>query len=205
MIVDDHAIVRRGIIDLIATCDDIVVVGEAADGSEALAIVRETRPDIVLMDLSMPDVDGVEATRSICTSVPTTQVIVLTSLGDQESILAALDAGAVGYLLKHSEPDTILSAIRVARDGGSPIDPVAARALLLNRSRQRPVKENPLTDREREVLLAVRSGLANKQIARSLGISERTVKAHLTSVFQRIGVSDRTQAALWAQRHLPQD
>jgi DNA-binding NarL/FixJ family response regulator len=205
VIVDDHAIVRRGVIDLIATCDDIVVVGEAGDGGEALEVVSETRPDVVLMDLSMPGVDGIHATRSICASMPAVQVIVLTSLGDQESILAALDAGAVGYLLKHSQPDTILSAIRVARDGGSPIDPIAARAMLLNRSRQRPATDNPLTEREREVLLAVRSGLANKQIARSLGISERTVKAHLTSVFQRISVSDRTQAALWAQRNLPPD
>jgi DNA-binding NarL/FixJ family response regulator len=206
VIVDDHAIVRRGVIDLIATCDDITVVGEASDGREALAVVRETTPNVVLMDLSMPDIDGVEATRSICASMSTVQVIVLTSLGDQESILAALDAGAIGYLLKHSEPDTILSAIRVAHEGGSPIDPVAARAMLLNRARSRPAAtQSPLTDREREVLLAVRSGLANKQIARALGISERTVKAHLTSVFQRIGVSDRTQAALWAQRQLPPD
>jgi DNA-binding NarL/FixJ family response regulator len=205
VIVDDHAIVRRGVIDLIATCDDIVVVGEAGDGSEALDVVRETTPDVVLMDLSMPGVDGINATRSICASMPNVQVVVLTSLGDQESILAALDAGAVGYLLKHSQPDTILSAIRVAREGGSPIDPIAARAMLLNRSRPRPAVDNPLTEREREVLLAVRSGLANKQIARSLGISERTVKAHLTSVFQRIGVGDRTQAALWAQRNLPPD
>jgi DNA-binding NarL/FixJ family response regulator len=204
VIVDDHAIVRRGVIDLIATSTDIVVVGEAADGGEALAVVLESEPDVVLMDLSMPGVDGVQATRQICAARPSTQVIVLTSLGDQESILAALDAGAVGYLLKHSEPDTILAAIRTATEGGSPIDPVAARAML--RSRTRPsAPDNNLTDRETEVLLAVRRGLANKQIARVLGITERTVKAHLTSVFQRIGVTDRTQAALWAQRHLPAD
>jgi DNA-binding NarL/FixJ family response regulator len=202
LVVDDHAIVRRGVIDLIGTCDDIEVVGEAADGKEALDVARRTEPDVVLMDLSMPGVDGVQATRDICAAVPGTQVIVLTSLGDQDSILRAIEAGAVGYLLKHSEPDTILSAIRVATQGGSPIDPLAARAMLLGRSRP-PAIENDLTAREAEVLLAVRSGMANKQIARALGITERTVKAHLTSVFQRIGVSDRTQAALWAQRNLP--
>jgi DNA-binding NarL/FixJ family response regulator len=204
LIVDDHAIVRRGVIDLIKTCPDILAVGEAEDGAGALEIARATRPDVVLMDLSMPGVDGVTGTRLICSELPDTQVIVLTSLGDQESILAALDAGAVGYLLKHSAPDAILSAIRVATQGGSPIDPVAARAMLLGRSRPKSL-ESDLTPREVEVLLAVRRGLANKQIARALGISERTVKAHLTNVFQRIAVSDRTQAALWAQRHLPAD
>ena len=203
LIVDDHVVVRSGLEQLLATTDDIELVATAANGLEAIARVEEFGPDVVLMDLSMPEMDGVEATRQIAERFPDSHVLVLTSFSDQTRILDALEAGADGYLLKHAEPDDIADAIREVHAGGSPLDPKAARTLLESRRTAR--SEPQLTDREREVLLLVRDGLANKQIARRLGIAERTVKAHLTSVFQRLGVTDRTQAALWASAHLTSD
>jgi DNA-binding NarL/FixJ family response regulator len=199
-VVDDHVIVRNGLEQLLATTDDIELVGMASNGLEALDLVAELKPDVVLMDLSMPEMDGVEATRRIVAEHPGVRVLVLTSFSDQSRIMDALRAGAEGYLLKHSEPDEIAAAVRAVHEGGSPLDPKAARVLL--DSRRTSAETDTLTDREREVLLLVRGGLANKQIARKLGISERTVKAHLTNVFQRLGVTDRTQAALWASEHL---
>ena len=204
LIVDDHVIVRTGLEALLATAEGIEIVGSAADGQEAVALVAELRPDVVLMDLSMPVMDGVEATRRITEAVPGTRIVVLTSFGDQTRILDALHAGADGYLLKHTEPEAIIQGIRAAAEGGSPLDPKAARALLDARARPRAAATTTLTDREKEVLGLVCAGLANKQIARRLGISERTVKAHLGNVFQRIGAADRTQAALWAREHLPE-
>lgn len=201
VIADDHQVVRSGLQQLLATTPDILMVGAAANGVEVLAIVGELRPDVVLMDLSMPGIDGVEATRRLSVEYPASRVLVLTSFSDQTRILSALEAGADGYLLKDADPDDIAEAIRSVHRGESPLDPKAARVLLESRRIRRETV--PLTDREREVLGLVRDGLANKQIARRLGISERTVKAHLTSVFQRLGVSDRTQAALWASEHLP--
>jgi len=198
VVVDDHAVVRGGLTQLLAGVADLSVVGTAADGAEALEVVRRTRPDVVLMDLQMPGVDGVSATRSIVAE-QLADVLVLTSYADAERIVGALDAGAVGYLLKDAEPDDILDGIRAVARGESPIHPRAARELLATR---RPSADMPdLTPREREVLALVREGLANKQIARRLGITERTVKAHLTSIFATIGVGDRTSAALWAERH----
>ena len=151
------------------------------------------------MDLSMPVLDGVEATRRIVAADPDAHVVVLTSFGDNRRILDALDAGASGYLLKHAEPDELLAAIRAAAAGDAPLDPKAARVLLDER-RGLGADARTLSPREEEVLRLVAAGPANKQIARQLGISERTVKAHLTNVFARIGVTDRTQAALWAER-----
>jgi DNA-binding NarL/FixJ family response regulator len=153
------------------------------------------------MDLSMPEVDGIEATRRIVAADPDARVVVLTSFSDTRRILDALDAGAIGYVLKHAGPDEVLGAVRAAAAGGSPLDPKAARALLESQRGRRPADE--LTPREREVLRLVAGGLANKLIARRLGITERTVKAHLTNIFAAIGVTDRTQAALWAHDHLP--
>jgi DNA-binding NarL/FixJ family response regulator len=200
VLVDDHAVVRRGLTDLLASTPDIEVVGTASDGAEAQQVVARTRPHVVLMDLQMPGTDGVAATRAIVASQSDAQVLVLTSFSDSERILAALDAGAVGYLLKDADPDDVIEGVRAVVRGESPLHPKAARELLLarNRSAERPAQ---LTPREADVLRLVRVGLANKQIGRRLGISERTVKAHLTSAFQRIGVQDRTQAALWAERH----
>lgn len=202
VLVDDHLIVRRGLEELLSTAGDIEVVGSAADGLEAVTMVESTRPDVVLMDLSMPVLDGVEATRRIVAEVPGTRVVVLTSFGDQHRILDAMSAGADGYLLKHTEPEALFAAIRAAAEGGSPLDPKAARVLLdakLNHSDA----ATTLTGRETEVLRLVRDGMANKAIARTLGITERTVKAHIGSIFQRIGVTDRTQAAVWAVENLP--
>ncbi len=195
-IADDHAIVRQGLERLFSTTDDIELVGTAASGRLAVELVADLSPDVILMDLSMPDGDGVEATAEIVASGSPTRVVVLTSFGEESRIVDAINAGAQGYLLKHIDPDDLIEAVRSAARGDAPFDPRAGRVLL----EQRKVAVPPaggLTDREREVLELVGQGLANKLIARRLGISERTVKAHLTSVFQRIGVTDRTQAALW--------
>jgi DNA-binding NarL/FixJ family response regulator len=201
VVVDDHAVVRSGLAQLLGGAGDIEVVGEAGDGAAAVDVVRDTRPDVILMDLQMPGVDGVEATRQIVEEGLGGEVLVLTSYSDSARIVAALDAGAVGYLLKDADPEEVLSGVRAVSRGESPIDPKVARRLLTARSAAAPASVS-MTPRETEVLTLVRAGLANKQIARRLGISERTVKAHLTSVFQRIGVADRTQAALWAERNL---
>ena len=203
IIVDDHAVVRSGLEQFLATTGDIELVGTAADGLEAIEVTAQTSPDVVVMDLSMPNLDGVEATRRISAEHPSSRVLVLTSFSDRTRIMDALSAGADGYLLKHSDPEEIAAAIRSVHTGDAPLDPKAARALL--ESRRTATESGSLTDRERQVLDLVRQGLANKQIARKLGISERTVKAHLTSVFSTLGVSDRTQAALWASEHLDRD
>jgi DNA-binding NarL/FixJ family response regulator len=201
LIVDDHAVVRRGLEQLINSAPDLEIVGSATDGEEAVHLSADRTPDVILMDLSMPVLDGIEATRQIVAARPDVHVVVLTSFDDQRRILDALGAGATGYLLKDAEPDEVLSAIRTAVEGGSPLDPRAARVLVDARREQAPARS--LSPREEEVLRLLAVGLANKQIARRLGIAERTVKAHLTSVFQQLGVTDRTQAALWAREHLP--
>jgi DNA-binding NarL/FixJ family response regulator len=202
LLADDHQLVRSGLAALLTGSDDIEVVGTASNGMEAVELARETSPDVVLMDLVMPGMDGVEATRRLVADQPQVQVVVLTSFSDQERILAALDAGAVGYLLKDVDPAELVRGVRAAARGESPLHPKAARSLLSSRTENRPaVRTNvELTPREAEVLNLLRQGLANKQIARALGISQATVKAHLTSVFQRIGVTDRVQAAVWAER-----
>ncbi len=199
LLADDHDVVRRGLTALLDGAGGFSVVGAAADGEEAIALAAEHDPDVVLMDLSMPGVDGIEATRRLVGERPDIRVVVLTSFSDRERILDAIDAGAVGYLLKDAEPDELLRGIEAAARGESPLAPKAARAVLSARAEARPAAE--LTAREQEVLALLAEGMANKQIARRLGIAEKTVKAHLTSVFQRIGVTDRTQAALWAQRN----
>ena len=199
LIAEDHAVVRAGLSDLLATREDLEVVGEAVDGGEAVQKATELSPDVVLMDLSMPNVDGIEATRRINEALPETVVVVLTSFSDREPILEALDAGAVGYLLKDLDPDELHRGILAAARGESPLAPKAAHAVISARAEARPAVD--LTEREREVLQLVSEGLPNKLIARRLEISEKTVKTHLTRIFMAIGVTDRTQAALWAQRH----
>ena len=200
LVVDDHIVVRSGIEQVLSTTDDIEIVGLAPDGQRAVEMVQALKPDVVLMDLSMPVMDGVEATRRIHALAPDTKVVVLTSFSDQARITDAMLAGAEGYLLKHADPAQIMDAIRSVVTGGVPLDPKAARVMLNSQRDMRP--GDPLSAREREVLVLLCKGMANKQIARHLGISERTVKAHLTHVFQRLGVSDRTGAALWAKRNL---
>jgi DNA-binding NarL/FixJ family response regulator len=169
----------------------------ARDGGQAVAIAEEHRPDVVLMDLSMPNVNGTEATRRILAANPDVQVVILTSFSDREQILGALGAGAVGYLLKDAEPGELIDGVRAAARGESPLHPKAAREVLTARETAAPAED--LTAREREVLMLLAEGMPNKRISMRLGISEKTVKAHVTSIFNRIGVSDRTQAALWAR------
>ncbi|HEY0643483.1 MAG TPA: response regulator transcription factor [Nocardioides sp.] len=206
VLADDHAVVRRGLAGLLESTDDLEVVGGAKDGREAVDLVRAHCPDVAVMDLQMPVLDGVEATRAIVAEEVGTEVLVLTSFSDHARIDAAIEAGAVGYLLKDAEPEALLDGIRAVARGESPLDPRAARRLLsrASGSAARHAAGTSLQDlspREAEVLRLVVEGLLNKQIAARLGITERTVKAHLTSAYQRIGVADRTQAALWAQRH----
>jgi DNA-binding NarL/FixJ family response regulator len=199
LIADDHAVVRTGLAQLVATFEDVELVGSATNGAEAASLVGERQPDVVLMDLEMPELDGIEATRRIKAVHADVAVVVLTSFSDRDRILRALDAGAVGYLLKDAEPEELAKAIAAAARGEAPLDPKAASAVLSARSAASPASE--LSEREREVLAMVAEGLPNKLIARRLDISEKTVKAHLTSVFRTIGVTDRTQAALWAARN----
>lgn len=205
VLADDHDVVRRGLAGLIGSTDDLEVIGVARDGREAVELVREHRPHVAVMDLQMPVLDGVEATRAIVAGETGTEVLVLTSFSDHARIDAAIEAGAVGYLLKDAEPEALLDGIRAVARGESPLDPRAARRLLTRAARSEgeaaPAAAPALSPREAEVLRLVVDGLLNKQIAARLGITERTVKAHLTSAYQRIGVADRTQAALWVQRH----
>ena len=199
LVVDDHPMLRAGLAQLLEQADDITLIRLAADGAEGVALALGAHPDVVLMDLEMPGLDGIEATRRIRACCEHTQVVILTSFSDRARILDALDAGAAGYLLKDAEPDQLLRGIRAAAAGEAPLAPRAASELLAERHETRPA--SGLTPREREVLAMVAEGLPNKLIARRLEISEKTVKAHLTRIFERLGVSDRTQAALWAQRH----
>lgn len=199
LLAEDHAVVRGGLLQLLGDLDEMVVVGAASGGEEAVRLAAEHRPDVVLMDLEMPGIDGIEATRRIRCADPDVNIVVLTAFSDRGRILDAIDAGAVGYLLKDAEPDELIRGLHAAARGESPLAPKAAQALVAARTEHRDDPE--LTPREREVLGLLADGLPNKLIARRLDISEKTVKAHLTNIFQRIGVTDRTQAALWAQRH----
>jgi DNA-binding NarL/FixJ family response regulator len=199
VVADDHAVVRTGLAQVIANSPELEVVGVAANGREAADRCAELQPDVVLMDLSMPVMDGIDATRAIQVTSPKTSIVVLTSFSDRQRILAALDAGATGYLLKDAEPEAIVDGIHAAARGEAPLDPKVGRTLLTARALERPAEA--LTQREREVLELVAGGLPNKVIARRLSISEKTVKAHLTSIFRQLGVDDRMQAALWAREH----
>jgi len=198
LVADDHAVVRDGLEQLVRSADDLEFVGSARDGGEAVDRGVELRPDVVLMDLSMPGLDGIEATRRLVRRVAGVQVVMLTSFSDRGRILGALDAGAVGYLLKDATPEELLNGVRAAARGESPLAPKAARALLDAHVEQ---EQEPLRGREREILALVAAGHPNKIIARRLGISEKTVKSHLTSVYRQLGVTDRVQAALWARDH----
>jgi DNA-binding NarL/FixJ family response regulator len=199
VIADDHQVVRSGIEQLVGTFEDVELVAVAVDGEGAVRECETHRPDVALVDLVMPNMDGIEASRRIRIASPETSVVIFTSFSDRERILRALDAGAVGYLLKDAEPEELHRGIVAAARGESPLTPKAAAEVLAARTSSDPGSD--LSAREREVLILVAAGLANKQIARRLGISEKTVKGHLTRVFQVIGVADRTQAALWAERH----
>ena len=199
LIADDHEIVRVGITRLLESSDRIEVVGVACDGEEAVDRCADCEPDVVLMDLQMPVMDGIEATRAISRGDDGPSVVVLTSFSDRRRITDALDSGAAGYLLKDSEPEELLAGIEAAAQGGSPLAPRVA-ATLVEERRAGGTPES-ISEREREVLALLGAGVANKQIAFRLGISPKTVKSHLSHIFRQIGVSDRLQAALWARRH----
>jgi DNA-binding NarL/FixJ family response regulator len=199
LLADDHGVIRDGLGRMIAALDDVELVAVAADGAEAVEQCARHSPDVVLMDLDMPVVDGIEATRRIAASQPQTAVLVLTAFSDGPRIMGALEAGACGYLLKDVDGDEVAEGIRAAARGESPLDPRAARTMLDARTAPDPLAG--LSEREREVLQLLVAGMANKLIARRLQISEKTVKSHLTRIFRELDVTDRTQAALWAERH----
>jgi DNA-binding NarL/FixJ family response regulator len=199
VLADDHGVIRDGLGRLIAGLEDVELVGTAVDGLDAVERCAELAPDVVLMDLDMPRLDGIEATRRILRERPETAVLVLTSFSDRARILGAVEAGACGYLLKDVDAAEVAEGIRAAARGESPLDPRAARTILRAQSEPDPLAA--LSARERDVLGLLVEGLPNKLIARELQISEKTVKTHLTSVFRALGVTDRTQAALWAERN----
>ena len=224
LLCDDHAVVRAGLGQLLHTWDDLDVVGEAGSPEEAVVVYRDVRPDVVLMDLAMPVTDGIAGTRMLRELDPAARIVVLTAFLDRAKVLAALGAGAVGYLLKDSTPEEIVAGVRAAHRGELPIDPKATKMVLspadvaagmaadlpADLPAELPVAavveaDRPTFDlsrRELEALELVAQGHANKIIARRLNIAEKTVKAHLTNVFRRLGLENRTQAAQWYHDHL---
>lgn len=197
VLVDDHPVVRAGLAGLFADEEGFEVVGQASDGAEAVALVAQTRPDVVLMDLRMPVLDGVAATAQILAGAPPVpRVLILTTYESDDQILAAIEAGAAGYLLKAAPQDEILAGIRSVAAGQTALSPAVA-ARLVQRMRE-PAASAVLTSREREVLRLVSRGRSNKQIAVDLGIGESTVKTHLLKVFDKLGVGDRTRAVTLA-------
>ncbi|MBV9338266.1 MAG: response regulator transcription factor [Solirubrobacterales bacterium] len=202
LIVDDHAVVREGLRAFLGVQPGFEIVGEAADGEEAVERATQLEPDIVLMDLVMPTLDGVSAMRALRRRCPRCRVIVLTSFLEDERLLPALEAGAAGYLLKNSQPAELARAVRAAHSGEAIIDPtVAARLVHALSDRPQGTAFDRLTSRERDVLTLIASGRSNKRIALELGISEKTVKTHVGHVLAKLGVTDRTQAAVLAVRH----
>jgi len=199
LLVDDHAVVREGLRAFLELQEGIEVVGEAADGAEGLAEAERLRPDVVLMDLVMPGLDGVAAMRELRGRLPAARAIVLTSFLDEDRLLPALRAGAAGYLLKNAPPAEVARAVRAAHAGEAVLDPVVAARLVETLARDDEPLDR-LTPREREVLVLLGRGFPNKQIARELHLSEKTVKAHVGHVLAKLGVADRTQAAVAAVR-----
>jgi DNA-binding NarL/FixJ family response regulator len=207
-LIDDHPLVRAGLVALLEEAGGIVVVGEASDGGDALALIERTRPDVLLMDLSMPGTGGIEATGVVRREHPELAVVILTSSHTGDDLRAALAAGATGYVVKDAEPAEIAAAVQAAARGHRPIDPRVTHALLPEAgiAAARPAdadadEPQPIRGREAEVLTLLARGLANKQIAHELGIAERTVKVHVGSIFRRLGVGDRVSAALWAREN----
>ncbi len=196
LIADDHAVVRQGLRMFLALDPELEVIAEAADGEEALAQARVLRPDVVLMDLLMPRMDGIAATLAIRAALPDTEVIALTSVLEDRSVVGAVKAGAIGYLLKDTQAEELCRAIKAAAAGQVQLSPEAAARLM--REVRAPDSPEPLTDRESEVLRLIAQGKANKEIAFELGIGEKTVKSHVSAILGKLGVQSRTQAALYA-------
>lgn len=201
LIVDDHELVRRGLHAYLMTEEEIQVVGEAANGKEALALIRKTNPDVVLMDLVMDEMDGVEATREAVRIQPGIRVIVLTSYLNDDKLFPVLEAGAFSYLLKTSRAEEIAAAIRSAHQGESTLEPKVSARLLKQVRKPDPLPHEDLTDREREVLGLLGQAKTNQQIADSLMIGIKTVKTHVSNILSKLGLEDRTQAAVYAVKH----
>ena len=202
LVADDHAVVREGLIALINTERDMIVIGEAADGIEAVARVKELRPDLILMDLMMPHMDGIQAIQEIKKVNPHARILVLTSFAEDRMLFPAIKAGAQGYLLKDSSPHDLIQAVRDVYLGQSSLHPAVARKLVgeLQRPPQLPPTEDPLTEREAEILNLVAQGFSNQEIADQLVLSERTVRTHVTNILGKLHLANRTQAALYAIR-----
>lgn len=205
LIVDDHAIVRDGIRSLLSTIPDIEVVGDAANGLEAVSLYSRLKPDVTLMDLVMPEMDGIQAIQEIITRDPEARLLVLTSFATDDKIFPAIKAGASGYLLKDSDSEELLRSIREVRRGESSIDPKIARKLLreISSPPPEPIQEDidPLTERELEVLKMVATGKSNQEIADELVVSEGTIRAHVSNILGKLHLASRTQATLFALRH----
>ncbi len=202
LIVDDHTIVRKGIRALLGEIPDIEVVGEAADGQEAIVQAERLCPDVILMDLGMPRMDGIEATRQIKARQPESRILVMTSFATDEKVLPAIKAGARGYLLKESAPEDLVQGIRQMQRGESSLHPVIARKVLqeISNTSDRPPTPEPLTEREVEVLLLVAQGLSNQEIAEQLNITAATVRTHVSNIMGKLYLANRVQAALYALR-----
>ncbi len=201
-VVDDHSIVRAGIKAILELIPDIEMVGEASNGAEAVERVAETQPDVVLMDLVMPEVDGIEAIRQIKARHPQVRILVLTTFAGEDKVFPAIQAGALGYQLKDSDPDELVSAIRQVYRGQSALHPLIARKVLdeLTRPTDQPPTPDPLTPREVEVLGFVAKGMQNPEIAEHLVITEATVRTHVSNIMTKLHLASRTQAALYALR-----
>jgi DNA-binding NarL/FixJ family response regulator len=197
LLVDDHEMVRAGLRTFLDLQDDMVVAGEAGTAEQALALVPSLRPDIVVMDLMLPGMSGIDAARRLAADHPQVKVVVLTSFAGQDSVLPAVRAGVAGYLLKDVGPAELANALRAVHTGGAPLHPQVAATVLHSVAE---TARDPLTPRENEVLRLVARGLSNRLIARELALSEKTVKAHVSAVLAKLGVADRTQAALYAVR-----
>jgi len=204
LLVDDHAVVRKGLRGFFDQLDDIEVVGEASDGSEGVALARRHKPDVVLMDLLMPNMDGVTAIGRIKAELPETEIVTMTSFIEEEKVTAALEAGASGYVLKDAEADEVAQAIRAAYAGEVHLDPAVARLLAQRmRNKKSPADDlvEPLTDREKDVIRLLGQGMSNKEIGTALFITERTARTYVSNILGKLGLASRTQAALWAVEH----